>query len=64
MLVEKISYNVNWQKFKRGKSIFIPCLDCMKARAEIRQTLNRLKLKVLMKRVIVEGIQGLRIWRL
>jgi hypothetical protein len=64
MRVEKVSYDVNWQRFKRGTSIFIPCLNCDKARGEIRQTLNRLKLKVLMKRVIIEGIQGLRIWRL
>jgi hypothetical protein len=64
MLVEKVSYNVNWRRFKRGTSIFIPCLDCIKARKEIMVTLKRLKIEVLTKRVIVEGIQGLRIWRL
>ena len=63
MQVEKIDYNVNWQRFKRGTSIFIPCLNCNKARAEIRETLNRLKIKVLMKQVIADNIQGLRIWR-
>jgi hypothetical protein len=62
--VEKVSYNISWRRFKRGTSIFIPCLDCIKARKEIMVTLKRLKIEVLTKRVIVEGIQGLRIWRL
>jgi len=64
MLVEKVSYNVDWRKFKRGTSIFIPCLDCIKARRQVMETLRRLKIEVLTKRVIIEGIQGLRIWKI
>ena len=64
MMVEKVSYIVNWRAFKRGHSIFIPCLDAANARKEIGVVLKRLKMKVLTKVVISEGIQGLRIWRL
>jgi len=63
MLVEKVSYNVNWKQFKRGYSFFIPCLDPKVARRELFVTTKRLKLKVLTKVTIEEGIQGLRVWR-
>ena len=64
MLVEGVSYNVNWQKFKRGRSITIPCLDSTKAKLEILQVTKRLKMQVLTKVVIEDGIQCLRVWRL
>jgi hypothetical protein len=63
MLVEKISYKIDWRKFKKGTSFFIPCLDCKEAKAEILCTTNRLKMKILTKVVIEEGIRGLRVWR-
>jgi len=64
MLVEKVSYEVNWRNFKRGASFFIPCLDPKLARGEIKAVTDRLKYKVLIKVVIEEGVRGLRVWRL
>lgn len=64
MLVEKVSYKIDWRKFKKNTSFFIPCLNSKEARQEILRTTNRLKMKVLMKVVIEEGIRGLRVWRL
>jgi hypothetical protein len=64
MLVEKVSYQINWKKFKRGFSFFIPCLNPIEAKKEILCTTNRLKYKVLFKVVIKEGVRGLRTWRL
>jgi hypothetical protein len=64
MLVEKVSYNINWKNFRRGYSFFIPCLNPKEAKKEILRTTNRLKMQVLMRTVIEEGIKGLRIWRL
>ena len=63
MLVEKVSYKIDWRKFKRGTSFFIPCLDYRRARKEILCTTDRLKIKVLAKGVIEEGVKGLRVWR-
>jgi len=63
MLVEGVSYEVNWGKFRRGASIFIPCLHPTNAKREVRATINRLRLPILMQVVVVEGIRGLRIWR-
>ena len=64
MLVDRVSYDVKWKKFRRGYSIFIPCLDCANAKLELLGTTNRLKIKVLTKVVIEVGIRGLRIWRM
>lgn len=64
MVVEKVAYKIDWRKFKRGTSFFIPCLDPKKAKPEILRTTNRLQMKVLMRTVIEEGIRGLRVWRL
>jgi hypothetical protein len=64
MLVEKISYNVNWRNFKVGYSIFIPCLDPDVAKKDILRVTKRLKIEVIFKVVIHEGVKGLRIWRI
>jgi hypothetical protein len=64
MLVEKISYNVNWRNFKVGYSIFIPCLDPDAAKKDILCVTKRLKIEVVFKTVINEGVKGLRIWRI
>jgi len=63
MQVEGVNYEVNWKAFKRGTSIFIPCLDPRRAKAQVIVVTKRLKLKVLTKVVIEDGIRGLRIWR-
>jgi hypothetical protein len=64
MLVEKISYNVNWRNFKVGYSIFIPCIDISVAKKDILRVTKRLKIEVITKLVIEEGVRGLRIWRI
>lgn len=64
MLVEKVNYEVNWKAFRRGTSFFIPCLDPARARRELLTTTKRLKIEVLIKVVIVDGVRGLRVWRM
>jgi hypothetical protein len=64
MKLEGVSYEVNWRKFKRGASIFFPCLDPKRAKAQVLVVTKRLKLKVLIKAVIEDGIRGLRVWRM
>jgi hypothetical protein len=64
MQVEGVTYEINWKAFKRGMAIFIPCLDPKVARPQVLAVTKRLRLKVLMKVVVQDGIRGLRIWRL
>lgn len=63
MEVEKISYQIDWLKFKPGSSFFIPCLDTAKAKQKIARTLTRLKYDFVLKVVIEDGVQGVRAWR-
>jgi hypothetical protein len=63
MLVEKVSYRVNWKKLKKGYSFFVPCLDPENAKKEILCTTQRLRYNILTKVVIEDGIRGLRVWR-
>lgn len=63
MLVEGVKYEINWKAFRRGTSIFIPCLNTKEARHTVYSVCGRLKMKIITKIVIHEGIRGLRIWR-
>tara|TARA_R110000824_G_scaffold18575_1_gene73357 strand:+ start:478 stop:672 length:195 start_codon:yes stop_codon:yes gene_type:complete len=63
MRVENIDYNIVWKAFTPGTSFFIPCLTPKSAKKEIRPTLKRLEIEVVMKVVIEEGVRGLRVWR-
>ncbi len=63
MQVEKVRYEINWEKFKVGYSFFIPCLDPITAWQEITPVLKRLKYKTIRKVVLEDGVQGIRIWR-
>lgn len=64
MLIEGITYDVDWKGFKKGTSLFFPCLDQDRAEAQLMVVMNRLRLKVLVKHVIEDGIRGLRVWRM
>tara|TARA_R110000868_G_scaffold10426_2_gene51156 strand:+ start:402 stop:590 length:189 start_codon:yes stop_codon:yes gene_type:complete len=61
--LEGVKYDVNWSKFKRGSSIFLPCLDRVKARQEVREFMQAHRFKVLIKLAVMDGISGLKIWR-
>lgn len=64
MRVEGVSYEVDWRTFRKGRSFFIPCLDCSKVKLELAEVFRRLGMRVLVKVVIEDGIKGLRVWRL
>jgi len=62
MQVQGVSYDINWKALKRGASIFLPCLDSKRARAQVLVVTKRLRIKILIKIVVEDGIKGLRIW--
>lgn len=64
MQIEGVEYEVEWGAFRKGTSLFFPCLDPVRARAQLMVVINRLRLKVLIKTTIEDGIRGLRIWRI
>lgn len=64
MQIEGVTYQVNWRRFKRGTSVFFPCLDYDRAKAQLMVVMKRLKLNVLIKPTIEDGVRGLRVWRM
>jgi len=64
MVVDGVSYNVNWRKFPIGASFFVPCIHAQQAKEDVRKLTRRLGFKVISKVVIEEGIRGLRVWRI
>ena len=63
MRIETISYQINWRNFKKGYSFFVPCIDVKEARDAIERTTGRLKMRVLTRVEVLDGIKGLRVWR-
>ena len=63
MVVDGVTYEVNWKRFAVGASFFIPCIHAQQAKDEVKGLVRRFGFKVVMKVVIEDGIRGLRIWR-
>jgi hypothetical protein len=63
MKIETVSYQIDWSKFRRGYSFFVPCIDQEEARKALAKTMKRLKMSVVTRVVVEEGIKGLRVWR-
>ena len=57
MLIEKVSYKINWRNFQPGYSFFVPCLDETKAKEDILRVTKRLKTEVFIKKVIEERVE-------
>jgi hypothetical protein len=64
MRIETVAYQLEWKKFRRGYSFFVPCIDGKAAREELHRVAKRLKFKIATKIVLLEGIKGLRVWRI
>jgi len=64
MKIETVAFQINWKKFRRGYSFFVPCIDHETARQTLAVVTKRLKIKIVSKVVIEEGVKGLRVWRI
>ena len=64
MKIEEVEYELDWSTFYKGKSVFIPCLDYVRAKRIIHSEAKKHKQTVLVKGVIENGMRGLRMWRL
>ena len=63
MRINDLDYNINWRKFKKGTSFFVPCLKLQESKTTVWAVTKRLGFKVAIKVVIEDGIKGLRVWR-
>ena len=62
MRVHGLSFEIDWSKFKPGRTFFIPCLDLETAKKEVGVVAKRLRYSVEMRGVIENGVKGLRVW--
>jgi len=63
MKIETVTYQINWQKFRKGRSFFVPCIDTVAARATVARVVKRLRIEIVTKVVVEDGVKGLRVWR-
>lgn len=63
MQIETVSYVVNWKRFRKGHSFFVPCINPRAARRTLAEVTRRLSLELVTKVVVENGVKGLRVWR-
>ena len=54
---------IEWGKFHPGTSFFIPCTDRREVERAVRQEAKRLRVNIITKHVVENGVLGLRVWR-
>jgi hypothetical protein len=64
MKIDQVLYQIKWEKFRTGYSFFIPCVDHKTARKVLKNVTKRLQINIVTKVVIVEGIKGIRVWKI
>ena len=64
MQVAGIQYKIDWRKFKRGYSLFFPCLNDSSSKKEVLAVMGRLQINVFIKTTIEDGVKGIRVWRI
>jgi predicted RNA binding protein with dsRBD fold (UPF0201 family) len=63
LTIAGVDYEVQWGKFRKGTSLFFPCLDRKAAVKELKRLAGKQKIQVIIREVIEEGIRGVRMWR-
>lgn len=63
MIIETVTYQIDWGKFRKGHSFFVPCIDPKAARTTLATITHRLKIDIVTKVTVEDGIKGLRVWR-
>jgi len=64
VLTNGVDYQIVWEEFVPGTSIFIPAIDTKAAIAAIKREAERLEFEFVHKVVIEDGVRGVRVWRL
>lgn len=64
MKIEGVYYEIDWQTFPKGHSVFVPCLDVQAGKEEVYQEAQRVGVAIFVRGDIYNGIRGVRLWRL
>jgi len=63
MIVQQIKYSLNWKRFRKGWSFFVPCTQLKEAEASIKEEAKIHKYTMVCRPVIENKLRGLRCWR-
>lgn len=63
MRIESVAYSIDWRKMHKGYSVFVPCINHRRAKAAFNDVADRLGMQFVYKVVVVDGVKGLRVWR-
>lgn len=63
MKVMGLDLTIEWAKFQPGTSFFVPCVNRRETERLICQEAKRLRLDIITKHVVEQGVFGLRVWR-
>lgn len=61
---DRIDFEVPWDRFTLGTSLFIPCMNPTETLAAFRKEAQRQGVVFTYRVVVEKGVQGLRVWRI
>ena len=64
MITNGVDYQIAWQDFQPGTSIFLPAIDTKAMIAAMKAEAKRLEFDFVHKIVVEDGVKGVRFWRL
>jgi hypothetical protein len=64
LITNGVDFQIAWQDFLPGTSIFIPAIDTKAAVAAMKAESKRLEFEFVHKVVVEDGVKGVRFWRL
>lgn len=64
MTIDGVDYEIDWEEFTVGSSFFVPCLSVSYSSEYVYRKMRRLGYAVIIKVVVEDGVQGLRVWRI
>jgi hypothetical protein len=64
LITNGVDFQIAWQDFLPGASIFIPAIDTKAAVAAMKAEAQRLEFEFVHKVVVEDGVKGVRFWRL
>lgn len=63
METQGIPIEIQWDLFQIGTSFFVPGVDRDALEQHLREEMRRLNLRVITRRVVENGVLGVRVWR-
>ena len=64
IISDRVEFEVPWDRFTLGTSLFIPCMNPTETLMTFRKEAQRQGVMFTYRIVVEKGVQGLRVWRI